>query len=147
MKILGIKVDSKGSTSTVLVGREVAAMAAWFRNHRWFCCKRIPIVDRFQKFYATAGAAFLYGAGGWTFSHHVWERCSVIAGWWLRAMMHGNDARGKDRKAWGAPALSSMSLAGAALLFPPSVTVCSDPWLRDRPFSRPDAGCGRDRSE
>lgn len=53
-----------------------------------------PIIDRLERLYATAGAAFLR-VGGWTLSHYVWQRCSVIEGRCLRAMMRGNNTRGK----------------------------------------------------
>lgn len=52
--IPGIKVDSRGYIRTVVVGRVVAAMAVWFRNHRWFCCKRIPLIDRLEGLCASA---------------------------------------------------------------------------------------------
>lgn len=64
MKILGIKVDSRGTTHAAVVGGEVAAMAVWFRGHRWFCRKRIPSVGCLDRLCATVGAASIYSASG-----------------------------------------------------------------------------------
>lgn len=84
IKTWGIRVGSRGSTRAVVAGSEAAAMAVRFLNHRWLCCKRIPRLDRRERLHASAGAAFLYGAGGWTLSSHVWQRCAVVEVRWLR---------------------------------------------------------------
>lgn len=37
--------------------------------------------------YATAGAAFLYGAGGWKRSTDAWRACTALEGRWLRSVV------------------------------------------------------------
>lgn len=39
-------------------------MGVWLEHHRQPCCKRIPMADRLQSLYSTAGASFLFVAGG-----------------------------------------------------------------------------------
>lgn len=71
VKVLAVEVDNRGTTRIAVEGRGRAAMATWFRNQRWFCCRRVPLVHRLESLYASAGAAFLCGAGGWTLHIHL----------------------------------------------------------------------------
>lgn len=77
VKVSGVTVDTKGSTLVASLAREKAAA----------CCKRIPLADRSERLYVTAGEAFLFGPGGWTLSTKLWRRCRVLEGNWLRAMV------------------------------------------------------------
>lgn len=107
MRIMGMSVDSSGSTRVAMSGREGAAMVVWFRNRCGDCCSPPHRLERLR---VTSGAAFLFGAGGWALSHHVGYCCSVIGGRWLRAMMRGNDTRGKMCCDW-APAATTAAKA------------------------------------
>lgn len=76
----------------VSLAREKPGMGVWFKHPRQLCGKRIPLADRFQLLYSTAGAAFWFGAGG-VDSTESWRRCTVLKVKWLRAIILDRGAR------------------------------------------------------
>lgn len=49
-------------------------MGVWFRHWSWLTCRRVLSAKRLHRLYATAGAAFMYGPGGWKRSAEVWRQ-------------------------------------------------------------------------
>lgn len=49
-------------------------------DHRLLCSRRILLADRLQRLHSTAGAAFLFGAGGWTLSTETCRLCNTLKG-------------------------------------------------------------------
>lgn len=68
---------------------------------------------------ASAGAAFLHDAGGYTLSTEVWRLCNKLEGRWLRAMTPRHVARGTPWHEW-APAATRAARARARRLGFPS---------------------------
>lgn len=75
LKVLGIQVDAGGTTQRAMYARELAASRVGFQNDHWFECQQVPIRARLDRLYASAAAAFLYGAGWWTLSTVAWRAC------------------------------------------------------------------------
>lgn len=84
--------DATGSALAASLRRDKATMGMWFTHHRHLCCKRIPLADRLQRLYATAGAAF-FARGRGALSTELRRRCMVLEGTWLRAMLPYSGAR------------------------------------------------------
>lgn len=78
LNILGATVDRKGSNSAAVLAREKAVIGMWFRHHKLHCSSPRPARRRLQRLVSTAGAAFLFGAGGWA----LWtETCAGAVSW------------------------------------------------------------------
>lgn len=94
VNILGVALCKKGSTVAALHARVQAIVGVCFQHHRQLCCGRTQMLDRIRSIYDAAGAALLFGSGGWTLSAEVWRGCMALEGKWLRAVIPYVGAKG-----------------------------------------------------
>ena len=82
--VLGIKIDSRASTDTMLQHRLAAARAMWTRVGGMLANRRLPWTERARRMYTSVGASLLWGAGIWTLSQNLQNKISAQETRWLR---------------------------------------------------------------
>jgi hypothetical protein len=81
LNVLGVLLDRKGTTSTSLSHRLRMAEGTWVMCKDYFCSRRVPLRERFIKFYEVIGRCVLYGAGGWTLRQEQVEKLNRWEKW------------------------------------------------------------------
>ena len=88
MTILGVQIDESASSACAIEHRIAAAQAHFFARRAQLTCSRVPLRDRLRRLYATVGASFLWGSGGWTLSRALVRRIESFELSLLRRTIH-----------------------------------------------------------
>lgn len=73
MEILGVTIDSNGSTATAVNARLKAAWEHWYARQGQLCRGSISLKQRVQRFYQTVLKTLLWGARGWIQTQETYE--------------------------------------------------------------------------
>ena len=65
-EILGVMLDTKGSSTTSISHRLVSGQQLWHIHRAYLLNRKISLKTRLKKYYTTVGRTSLWGAGGWT---------------------------------------------------------------------------------
>jgi hypothetical protein len=85
--VLGTALDNRGTYSTSIRHRMACTWASWSGMETYLQARRVPLVQRFRKFYEVCGRCFLYGAGGWVLDTELQAFIDKFEGKFIRKML------------------------------------------------------------
>lgn len=86
LRVLGVMVDSRGSTHTQLEFRLREANKVWGRTRHLLCDRSLAPALCVQRFYQTVGTSATYGCGMWAPTSTLFNSIEAQELRWLRAM-------------------------------------------------------------
>jgi hypothetical protein len=97
LDVLGVRIDSAGGTHASVHHRAGVLFGHWAHTQQYFCSRRIPLKFRIERWYASVGRAFLYGAGGWRLTSPLAAEISR----WEKGCLRQMSCRSKeDNETW-----------------------------------------------
>ena len=97
--ILGIWLNSVGSTASSLQHRITQAQILWAKNRGFYMNRRVSLTTRLTVWYEEVGASALYGCGGWSAKSDTLRALHAWATKFQRVMTRANKG---DKEEWSA---------------------------------------------
>jgi hypothetical protein len=96
LRVLGVMLDSRGSTETQVRHRLRTAAATWTRWKPLLCDPRVPLHIRLAKLDTTVGASALFGSGSWALTVGIARTLRIASNKWARFML----GRKPEERTW-----------------------------------------------